>query len=245
MTTNVYDIDVESPKPLELSFTPFKHEESSVGTHLSDSDSDFEPSSHSRARYVTPLRKLAMVAILATLLGLSAGFSARYRSANTSSTANSAGSETPSMETVVTNEEGHRAAEYSFTASTQPPVYTLTVPQTTVDYTSRVEGTPAGATVGVVTVQTTTPSQTGFPFETKPPAFTGTVGIGATPAVEWPQLLGLPAEQAKKIIEDEGKGYTVIIVPPGGETTKDLRYDRVFLFVNEQGYVKFVPRTGR
>jgi len=109
-----------------------------------------------------------------------------------------------------------------------------------------VEETPAGTTVGVVTVQTTTPSETGFPNATKAPVFNGVVGTGTTTTVAWPQLVGLPAEQAKKIIEDEGNGYTVIIVPPGGVTTKDWRHDRVFLYVNEQGYVtEPIPRPGR
>ena len=69
--------------------------------------------------------------------------------------------------------------------------------------------------------------------------------VTTTPQVGWPQLVGLPGEQAKKIIEDEGRGFTVIIVPPGGVTTKDWRQDRVFIYVNEQGYVSQIPYPGR
>lgn len=84
------------------------------------------------------------------------------------------------------------------------------------------------------------------PEEDKP-AFGGmTIGSPSSPqTVSWPELVGLPAEEAKKIIEDEGRGYTVVIVPPGGATTKDLREDRVFLFTNDEGFVERVPRPGR
>ena len=146
MATNLRNIDVESPRPLELFFAPFtKDEEPSVATHYSDSDSDFQPSSHSRARYATPLRKLALVAIVATLLGVSAGFTARRLgdSNTTQSVTNPVSSETPSMETVVASEEGHRAgasvsAEYILNTYPQTsqttPVYSLTSPQSNCKY---------------------------------------------------------------------------------------------------------------
>lgn len=139
MTTNALDIDLESPKPLELTFTPFiKEEEKSVATHLSDTDSDFEPSSHSRTRYVTPLRKLALVAIVATVLGVSAGFGARRYDANASqSMTNPVGSQTPSMESVVSNEEGHRAGYVLNTYSppaTTAPAFSLTASESSGTY---------------------------------------------------------------------------------------------------------------
>lgn len=83
--------------------------------------------------------------------------------------------------------------------------------------------------------------------DSKPPAFGGVVGMGSPSetTIAWPQLLGLPAEEAKKILEDLDEGYTVVIVPPSGVTTKDLRTDRIFLFTNEEGYVARVPRPGR
>ena len=80
----------------------------------------------------------------------------------------------------------------------------------------------------------------------KLPAF-GDVGLGTgnKNQLSWPELVGLPAEEAKKILEDDEAGYFVVIVPPGGVTTKDLRWDRVFLFTNEEGYVERVPHPGR
>lgn len=109
--------------------------------------------------------------------------------------------------------------------------------QGTALYTPRVEDTTTTET-GVITTQTTAPD-----YSTTPP-FSGTVGMVAV-ETEWPELVGLPAGQAKKIIEDEGRGFTVIIVPPNGVTTKDWRQDRVFLYVNEQGYVSRIPKPGR
>jgi hypothetical protein len=76
-----------------------------------------------------------------------------------------------------------------------------------------------------------------------PPTFTGIGSIDSS--LEWPALVGLSGDEAKQILEDLGQGYDVVIVPPGVPTTKDLRYDRIFLFVNEEGYVSQVPRPGR
>jgi len=254
MATNVRGIDVESPRPLELTFAPFiKDDEPSVATHLSDGDSsEFEPSTHSRPRYVTPLRKLALVAIVATLLGVSAGFGARRigESKSSQSMANPVSGETTSMETVAATEEGHRAGQFVFNPNPQTtaPVYSLTASQTTIGYGSRVDDPVTGTSVGVITSQTARPSQTTPPSQTSDttPPFNGIVGVATTSQPEgWPELVGLPGETAKKIIEDEGRGFTVIIVPPGGVTTKDWRHDRVFIYVNDQQYVSSVPYPGR
>eukprot|EP00934_Nitzschia_sp_Nitz4_P001425 Nitzschia sp. Nitz4//scaffold190_size42200//41534//42079//NITZ4_007397-RA/size42200-processed-gene-0.54-mRNA-1//-1//CDS//3329540159//1425//frame0 len=59
----------------------------------------------------------------------------------------------------------------------------------------------------------------------------------------WPHLVGLSGDEAKLIIEAEG--YVVLLVHPGEVTTKDYREDRVFIYVNEDGYVDRVPVPGR
>lgn len=78
-----------------------------------------------------------------------------------------------------------------------------------------------------------------------PPSGGLQIGIGAAPADSWPELVGLRGEVAAKRIEDENKGYEVILVHPGEGVTRDFRTDRVFIFVNDQGYVEKIPAPGR
>jgi Potato inhibitor I family len=64
--------------------------------------------------------------------------------------------------------------------------------------------------------------------------------------LEWPEFVGMPAEQAKQQLEEEfGKEtYDIIIVPENSPVTKDLRFNRIRLFVNEAGIITRIPRTG-
>ncbi len=255
MESNDYIIDVESPKSVELSFAPSKEDEGSVATHRSDSDSDAGSASHSPSRRAFSLQKLALVAVLAAFIGLSVGLGVGLRVGDEESsrvivtvseqTQGAASDVSHRAESLVSNE-----SSLSFTSNqdvgTSQPVYSLT---------AKVQ---AATSQPVVQNNMDRVSDDFDPFlveeetvveviteESKPPAFTGTIGFGTSQSISWPQLVGLSGEEAKRIIEDEGNGYTVVIVPPGGVTTKDLRDDRVFLFVNDEGFVERVPRPGR
>ncbi|WMV52045.1 hypothetical protein MTR67_045430 [Solanum verrucosum] len=61
----------------------------------------------------------------------------------------------------------------------------------------------------------------------------------------WPELLGVPAKLAKGIIQKENRRLTnVPNVLNGSPVTKDLRCNRVRLFVNVLDYVVQIPRVG-
>ena len=112
---------------------------------------------------------------------------------------------------------------------------------------------PAEDTESSITFKTGTPDEDILddpeyekPIEedTKPPSHFS--GIGSSDSsLTWPDLVGLPGEEAKQFLEDLDQGYVVLIIPPGKPTTKDIRFDRIFLYVDEEGYVTMVPRPGR
>ena len=63
---------------------------------------------------------------------------------------------------------------------------------------------------------------------------------------EWPELVGKPGEEAKKIIEEE-KGDEVRriqVIPNGHMVTMDFRMDRVRVFEDGAGNVTNPPRIG-
>ena len=62
---------------------------------------------------------------------------------------------------------------------------------------------------------------------------------------KWPQLVGMPGEQAKAIIIKENPSLTrVDILPDGSMVTMDYREDRVRIFVDEAGNVVGTPSVG-
>ena len=60
----------------------------------------------------------------------------------------------------------------------------------------------------------------------------------------WPQCVGLSGEEAKQIVESNDSQLKVQILKEGTPVTKDLRRDRVRIFVDDDNIVKRVPRTG-
>ncbi|KAL6864802.1 hypothetical protein ACP4OV_015953 [Aristida adscensionis] len=48
----------------------------------------------------------------------------------------------------------------------------------------------------------------------------------------WPEVVGLPAEEAKKVILKDMPGANVVVVPLGAPVTMDYRTDRVRIFVD-------------
>ncbi|OMO97063.1 Proteinase inhibitor I13, potato inhibitor I [Corchorus capsularis] len=50
-------------------------------------------------------------------------------------------------------------------------------------------------------------------------------------------------DTAKATIEKERPDVNVIVLPEGSSVTRDLRFDRVRVFVNQQNQVVQVPRV--
>ncbi|KAL1532234.1 hypothetical protein AAHA92_32265 [Salvia divinorum] len=57
----------------------------------------------------------------------------------------------------------------------------------------------------------------------------------------WPELVGKKAEEAAVVIESENPLVNTIILVVGTPTTKDFRCDRVWIWVDECGYVLRTP----
>jgi hypothetical protein len=61
----------------------------------------------------------------------------------------------------------------------------------------------------------------------------------------WPELVGMPGEDAKAYLKDLDPSLRVYLVPPGGLVTQDYREDRVWVYVDEDGLVMATPAIGR
>jgi len=62
--------------------------------------------------------------------------------------------------------------------------------------------------------------------------------------LEWPELVGMNGDEAVDIIKQETGYNQVFIITDGSKVSRDLRYDRVCVFVDKNGKVSHVPRTG-
>ncbi|KDO68501.1 hypothetical protein CISIN_1g039274mg, partial [Citrus sinensis] len=60
----------------------------------------------------------------------------------------------------------------------------------------------------------------------------------------WPELVGVKGEVAAEIIMRENGKVVAIIVKEGFEVTMDYRCDRVWVWVDHHGIVKYTPRIG-
>jgi hypothetical protein len=79
---------------------------------------------------------------------------------------------------------------------------------------------------------------------TKPPMNNTKVPI--EDKTQWLELVGLPGNQAKAILEDSyGDEYNVRLVNYGDSVTADFRTDRIFLFLDADGNVMRTPKVGR
>ncbi|CAF1059462.1 unnamed protein product [Adineta ricciae] len=61
---------------------------------------------------------------------------------------------------------------------------------------------------------------------------------------EWPKLVGMDGEKAVNIIKNETGLAEVFVVTDRSKVSKDIRYDRVCIYVNEKGKVARIPTTG-
>ncbi|MEV0766425.1 serine protease inhibitor [Nocardia sp. NPDC050435] len=60
----------------------------------------------------------------------------------------------------------------------------------------------------------------------------------------WPETVGLPAEEAVKIIKSERPDVKVFVLHEGTPVTRDYRPDRVRVFVDDDGKVAVPPEIG-
>jgi len=61
---------------------------------------------------------------------------------------------------------------------------------------------------------------------------------------EWPELVGVNGEEAKKIIQTEDPNLLVPVIPCGSCITMNYNNNRVMLFVDKNGNVVSAPRIG-
>lgn len=61
---------------------------------------------------------------------------------------------------------------------------------------------------------------------------------------QWPEAVGLPAEQARAIVLQDDPSINVQILGENDPTTRDFRTNRVRIFTNGGGVVTRPPRRG-
>ncbi|CAN0880081.1 Subtilisin inhibitor 1 [Linum grandiflorum] len=61
---------------------------------------------------------------------------------------------------------------------------------------------------------------------------------------QWPELVGLPAEEAEAKIKQDMGGALVQVVPPNHFVTMDFRRNRVRLYVDSEGKIARAPIIG-
>mmetsp|Transcript_14468 Transcript_14468/g.18896 ORF Transcript_14468/g.18896 Transcript_14468/m.18896 type:complete len:148 (+) Transcript_14468:170-613(+) len=65
------------------------------------------------------------------------------------------------------------------------------------------------------------------------------------PKTSWPELVGMPGEQARLIIVQENPSIKQVdLIPEDSMVTMDYREDRVRIFVKEDGTVASIPQHG-
>ena len=62
---------------------------------------------------------------------------------------------------------------------------------------------------------------------------------------KWPEVVGLTGENAAEAIQKSRPDLRqVTVIPEGSMVTRDMRFDRVRVFVNDDGKVVTTPRVG-
>ncbi|XP_076447125.1 uncharacterized protein LOC143284308 [Babylonia areolata] len=60
----------------------------------------------------------------------------------------------------------------------------------------------------------------------------------------WENLVGKTYDEAAKVIKGENPELEVVKVCPGQPVTRDYRFNRVRIFVDDKGKVSETPKTG-
>ena len=72
----------------------------------------------------------------------------------------------------------------------------------------------------------------------------GSRRIGSGAKTEWPEVVGLTAEEAEAKIKEDAPRLNVQVVPPGNFVTMDYNTGRVRIFMDATGKVKKTPKVG-
>ncbi|CAB4321886.1 unnamed protein product [Prunus armeniaca] len=60
----------------------------------------------------------------------------------------------------------------------------------------------------------------------------------------WPEVVGQSGEDAAAKIERENRNVLAIVILEGSPTTRDLRCDMIWVWVNRNGIVTKAPKVG-
>ncbi|KAH7672777.1 Proteinase inhibitor I13 potato inhibitor I protein [Dioscorea alata] len=72
----------------------------------------------------------------------------------------------------------------------------------------------------------------------------GSRRIGSGAKTEWPEAVGLTAEEAEAKIKEDAPDLNVQVIPPNNFVTMDYNAGRVRIFVDATGKVKKTPKVG-
>lgn len=68
--------------------------------------------------------------------------------------------------------------------------------------------------------------------------------VDGVPKAAWPELVGLPGDEAAAVVRREAPTLQVQVLGAGMMATMDYRCDRVRLWLDEAGRVSRPPRIG-
>jgi hypothetical protein len=64
------------------------------------------------------------------------------------------------------------------------------------------------------------------------------------PKIEWPELQGKTADEAKAVLEKEAPGFKIQVIGPDMMATAEYRCERIRIWLNKQQRVSQPPRVG-
>ena len=237
-------VDIESLKPID---------ETSVNEDsVSEGDGDVHPLRSTLS--ASSFRKWYLLVILTAVIALSVGFGVGFHDGRgagrgSAALADAADEADALLKTEPPEEQALDDPEY------EKPIDDETTPppdSTGTDGSVALDGTDDEADA-ITIMKTEPPEEEGLDDleserpaedETRPPSdSTGTGSSGSSQG--WPELVGIPGEEAKQFLENLGQGYQVIIIAPGMPAPRDLQMDRILLFVDDKGDVNTAPGVGR
>ncbi|XP_020600240.1 subtilisin inhibitor-like [Phalaenopsis equestris] len=80
--------------------------------------------------------------------------------------------------------------------------------------------------------------------ESNNPANKKSEGKTTSALTSWPDVVGLPAEEAERRIKEDNPKLRLQVVGPDGCVTADFVTDRVWIFVDSEGKVIRTPTIG-
>ena len=247
-------VDIESLKAVDATSV----DEGSVSSHLNGRVDAVvggdRHASHPTRVPASSSRKWFLLVILTAVIALSVGFGVGFRDGRAEgrgsvALADAADEADASQTTEPPEEQALDDPEY------EKPVEDETTPpsdSTGTGNSAALDGADDEADA-ITILKTEPPEEEGLddleserPVEDETRAPSDSTGSGTTGTSQgWPELVGIPGDEAKQFLEDLGQGYQVFIIAPGMFAPRDLQLDRILLFVDDVGLVKNVPGVGR